>query len=333
VAQFDAGRTSSDGGGALLLREVEARTGWLQWFGACFRDGRLATRTEHTVAELVAQCVLGIALGYEDLIDHETLRDDPLLALAAGKKDVMGAERVRERDRGDALADKSTLNRLEHDRGTATRYRRIDHEGDAIERYFSDCFLEAHAEPPARIVLDLDATDDPLHGHQEGRSFHGYYGNYCYLPLYIFGGDHLLVAQLRTANQDASAGAVDELARVVGQIRTRWPAVEIWIRAESGLARESLMAWCEANAIDYVLGLAKNARLRLAIGGAMAEAQAGHDATQAPARRYEELRYRTRKSWSRERRVVGKGQWLPGKTNPRFVVTSLPIEAYGWKTL
>jgi hypothetical protein len=333
VGRFDAGRTSSDGGGALLLREVEARTGWLQRFGACFRDGRDAARTEHTVGELVAQRVLGIALGYEDLIDHETLRDDPLLAMAAGKKDVMGAERVRERDRGHALAGKSTLNRLEHGRGTATRYHRIDHEGDAIERHFVDCFLDAHAAPPARIVLDLDATDDPLHGHQEGRFFHGYYGNYCYLPLYIFCGDHLLVAKLRTANQDAAAGAVEELARVVGQIRTRWPAVEIWIRADSGFARESLMAWCEANAVHYVLGLAKNARLRRAIGGAMAAAKAEHDATQAPARRYEELRYRTRKSWSRERRVVGKGEWLPGKANPRFVVTSLPIEAYDARTL
>ena len=332
VAQFDAGRASSDGG-VLVLREVAEQTGWLRGFGACFRDGRDATRTEHTVAELVAQRVLGIALGYEDLNDHETLRDDALLALAAGKQDVTGAERVRERDRGHALAGKSTLNRLEHGGGVATRYHRIEPDGAAIERHFVDCFLEAHAEPPARIVLDLDTTDDALHGRQEGRFFHGYYGNYCYLPLYVFCGDHLLVAKLRTANQDAAAGSVEELARVVGQIRGRWPAVEIWIRADSGFAREALMAWCETNGVHYVLGLAKNARLRRAIGSAMAAAKAEHDATQAPARRYEELRYRTRKSWSRERRVVGKGEWLPGKPNPRFVVTSLPIEAFDAKTL
>lgn len=332
VAQFDAGRTSSDGG-VLVLREVVEQTGWLRGFAACFRDGRDASRTEHTAAELVAQRVLGIALGYEDLNDHETLRDDALLALAAGKRDVTGAERVRERDRGHALAGKSTLNRLEHGRGEATRYHRIEHDDAAIERHFVDCFLAAHAEPPARIVLDLDTTDDALHGHQEGRFFHGYYGHYCYLPLYIFCGDHLLVAQLRTANQDASAGAVDELARVVEQIRVRWPDVGIWIRADSGFAREALMAWCEAHDVHYVLGLAKNARLRRAIGGAMAEAKAEHDATQVPARRYQELRYRTRKSWSRERRVIGKGEWLPGKPNPRFVVTSLPIEAYDARTL
>ncbi|MCK9988955.1 MAG: hypothetical protein AzoDbin1_05427 [Azoarcus sp.] len=333
VGCFDAGRTSSDAGGTLLLREVAQRTGWLQRFAACFRDGRDRARREHTVAELVAQRVLGIALGYEDLNDHETLRDDALLALAAGKRDVTGAERVRARDRGHALAGKSTLNRLEHGRGEATRYHRIEHDAAAIERHFVDCFLDAHAQAPERIVLDLDATDDPVHGHQEGRFFHGYYGNYCYLPLYVFCGDHLLVAKLRTADQDAAAGAVEELSRVVAQIRARWPAVEIWIRADSGFAREGVMAWCEANDVHYVLGLAKNARLRRAIGRAMAQAEMEHRETQAPARRFEELRYRTRKSWSRERRVVGKAERLPGKANPRFVVTSLSIEAFDAKTL
>jgi hypothetical protein len=332
VGQFDAGRTSSDGG-VVLLREVEERTGWLRRFASCFRDGRAAARTEHTVEELVAQRVLGIALGYEDLVDHETLRDDALLALAAGKRDVTGAERVRERDRGHALAGKSTLNRLEHGRGVASRYHRIAFESAAIERHFVDCMLDAHATPPTRIVLDLDATDDPVHGHQEGRFFHGYYGNYCYLPLYIFCGDHLLVAKLRTADQDAAAGTVEELSRVVAQIRARWPAVAIWIRADSGFAREAIMTWCETNGVEFVLGLAKNARLRRAIGGDLAEAAAEHQATHAPARRYRELVYRTRKSWSRERRVVGKAEWLPGKPNPRFVVTSLPTEDYDARTL
>lgn len=332
VAEFDAGRTSSDGG-ALLLREVEARTGWLRRFAGCFRDRRDPARTEHSLEGLVAQRVVGIALGYEDLNDHDTVRDDPLVALAAGQRDVTGAERRRARDRGHALAGKSTLNRLELGRPEPGRYHRIDHDPEAIERQFVDCFLEAHAEPPERIVLDLDATDDPLHGRQEGRFFHGYYGAYCYLPLYIFCGDHLLCAKLRRSNQDASAGAVEELARIVGQIRARWPEVEIWIRGDSGFARESIMAFCEAEGVHYVLGLAKNARLKRALGGAMAEAERHHAATGERVRLYEELRYRTRRSWSRTRRVVGKAERLPGKANPRFVVTSLDPERYEAKTL
>ncbi|HYN51500.1 MAG TPA: IS1380 family transposase [Thermoleophilaceae bacterium] len=325
VVRFDAERTSSDGG-VVVLREVAERTGWLLGFGACFRDGRAAWRTEHTALELVSQRVLGIALGYEDLNDHETLRDDPLFALAAGKRDVLGAERSRERDRGHALAGKSTLNRLEHGCGEATRYHRIDHDDAAIERHFVGCFLDAHAEPPGKIVLDLDATDDPLHGHQEGRFFHGYYGNYCYLPLYIFCDDHLLVAKLRPSNQDAAAGAVEELARVVAQIRTRWPAVEIWIRADSGFAREAVMAWCEANGVEYVLGLARNARLQRAIGGPLHEAKERCEASGEAVRSFVELDYRTKKTWSCTRRVVAKAEVLPGKANPRFVVTSLAAD-------
>ena len=326
VGCFDAGRTSSDGGGLLLLREVAEQTGWLQRFGGCFRDGRDAKRTEHTVAELVAQRVLGIAVGYEDLNDHEWLRDDALLALAAGKSDLTGEQRPRERDRGHALAGKSTLNRLELGRPVPSRYHRIDHDAAAIERQFVDCMLEAHAQPPERIVLDLDATDDALHGNQEGRFFHGYYGHYCYLPLYIFCGDHLLVAKLRPANQDASAGAVEELARVVEQIRARWREVAITIRADSGFAREALMAWCEANGVDYVLGLARNARLQRAIGGTLHEAKGRCEASHKAVRIYQELDYRTKKTWSRSRRVVAKAEWLPGKANPRFVVTSLATE-------
>jgi hypothetical protein len=333
VGRFDGGLTTSDAGGALLLREVAERTGWLRGFGDCFRDGRSAVRIEHTAQELIAQRVLGIALGYEDLNDHETLRDDPLLALAAGKRDVLGVERARERDRGHALAGKSTLNRLEHGRREATRYHRIDHDEAAIERHFVDCFLDAPAEPPREVVLDLDATDDPLHGHQEGRFFHGYYGNYCYLPLYVFCGDHLLVAKLRPSNQDASAGAVEELARVVAQIRARWPAVEIWVRADSGFAREALMTWCEANGVEYVLGLARNARLQRAIGGELHEAKERCQASGEAVRSFVELAYRTRKTWSRTRRVVAKAEALPGKTNPRFVVTSLPAERYEAKIL
>jgi hypothetical protein len=333
VAQFDAGRTSSDGG-VVLLREVAERTGMLDRFAGCFRDGREAHRVEHSVATLVKQRVLGIALGYEDLNDHETLRDDALLALAAGQPDVLGAERARARDRGHALAGKSTLNRLERHGGKgSTRYHRIQHDGAAIEGQFVECFLAAHARAPEQIVLDLDATDDPVHGDQEGRFFHGYYGHYCYLPLYVFCGDHLLVAKLREANQDASAGAVEELTRVVGQIRARWPAVEIRIRADSGFAREAIMAWCEANGVGYVLGLARNARLQRAIGAALNEAKERCEATQAAVRIYQELDYRTQRSWTRARRVVAKAEHLPGKANPRFVVTSLPAERYAAATV
>jgi hypothetical protein len=328
VARFDAGRATSDGG-VLLLREVAERTGWLKRFAACFRDGRVATRTEHPVEVLVAQRVLGIALGYEDLNDHETLRDDALFALAAGQADVTGAERARERDRGHALAGKSTLNRLELGRGgVPSRYHRIVADPEAIERLLVDCGLEAAGEVPERVVLDLDTTDDQIHGHQEGRFFHGYYGGYCYLPLYVFWGDRLLAAKLRTANQDAAAGAVEEVARIVGRIRARWPAVEIWIRADSGFAREALMAWCEENGVEYVLGLARNARLQRAIGGRLHEARQRCEASGEAVRSYQELDYRTRKTWSRERRVVAKAEWLPGKANPRFVVTSLPAHRF-----
>jgi len=332
VGRFDAEHASSDGG-VLLLRELEQRTGWLARFAGGFMDRRDASRVEHTIAELVTQRVLGIALGYEDLNDHDRLRDDALFALASGKRDLVGATRVRARDRGHALAGKSTLQRLEHGRSEATRYQRIDHDPAALERQFVECFLDAHAQAPERIVLDLDATDDPLHGHQEGRFFHGYYGGYCYLPLYVFCGDHLLVAKLRTADRDAADGAVEELARVVAQIRTRWPKIEIWIRGDSGFAREALLSWCEANGVEYVVGLARNARLQRAIGRAMHEVREEHATTQVAARQFVELRYRTQRTWSRERRVVAKAEWLPGKPNPRFVVTSLVPERFAAREL
>jgi hypothetical protein len=333
VGRFDAGRTSSEGG-AVLLREVVERTGWLKRFAGCFADRRDPGRREHPLEVLVTQRVLGIALGYEDLNDHETLRDDALFALAAGQTDVTGEGRTRSRDRGHALAGKSTLQRLEQvPPEGGHRYHKIDRDDGALERQFVDCFVEAHREPPERIILDLDATDDPLYGHQEGRFFHGYFGCYCYLPLYIFCGDHLLCAKLRRSNIDAAAGAVEELERIVEQIRTHWPEVEIWIRADSGFAREPIMAWCERNGVHYVLGLAKNARLKRALGRELAEVKQLQEETGEPVRIYKELRYRTRKSWSRERRVVGKAEQLPGKANPRFVVTSLAEERYDARTL
>jgi hypothetical protein len=331
VADFSAGRLSSEAGGLLLLREVAERSGLLREFAACFTDHRDPRLIEHTVPELVSQRVLALACGYEDLNDHDVLRDDAVLALAAGKADVTGAARPRARDRGHALAGKSTLNRWERTPADATagaRYHKIVYDAAAIEGVFVAAFLAAHATPPAEVVLDLDATDDPVHGHQEGRFFHGYYRAYCYLPLYIFAGDFLLAATLRRADRDGAAGAVEEVARIVGQLRAQWPAVRIIVRGDAGFARDALMTWCEAHAVDYVLGLARNDRLEAAVTLELALAEIGCAVTQAPVRLYKDFGYRTRTSWTRARRVVGKAEHLPGKANPRFVVTSLGPEAW-----
>jgi hypothetical protein len=260
--------------------------------------------------------VFGIALGYEDLNDHDELRHDPVMHVLAGK--------LAARREGCApVAGKSTLNRLELSRPDLTRYHKIAHDPAAIERLFVTLFMEAHKVAPKEIMLDLDATDDPLHGQQEGRFFHGYYDCYCYLPLYVFCGEQLLAAKLRGSNIDASAGAVEEIARIVTQIRARWPDVRITLRADSGFAREELMAWCEDNAVDYIFGLAKNARLNRAIGAELAAAREESRTTSQSARRFKELLWTTRDSWSRQRRVIGKAEWTSGKPNPRFIVTSL----------
>ncbi len=328
VARFDGGSITSDGGG-LLLREVERRTGILEQFAACFTDHRDPRFIEHSVQELVGQRVYGLALGYEDLNDHDELRRDPLLATLVGKVDPTGVQRLRDRDVGKALAGKSTLNRLElttADAGPASRYKKIVLDGAAVDRLFVNVFLQAFRKAPRQIVLDLDATDDPLHGGQEGRFFHGFYGHYCYLPLYIFCGEFLLCARLRRSNLDASAGTVEELERIVTQIRAAWPRVQVIIRADSGFAREAIMAWCEAHAVDYVLGLAKNARLKRALGKELRQAKREHAQTSAPARVFKDFIYKTRKSWSRKRRVVGKAEYLPAGPNPRFVVTLIPKE-------
>lgn len=325
VARFDGGSITSDGG-ALLLREVEARTGIVAGFARCFRDLRDPLRVEHSVAELVTQRVFGLALGYEDLVDHDALRRDPLLAVAVGRAD---AERP--------LAGKSTLNRLELTRGDATvaaRYQKIVIDQAAVDCLLVDVFLKAHDTPPQQIVLDLDATDDPLHGHQEGRFFHGYYNCYCYLPLYIFCGEHLLCARLRTSDIDGAAGSVDELTRIVAQIRARWPLVAITIRADSGFCRDELLVWCEENGIDYVLGLARNPRLEAEIAQTLELAAVKRELTgRAAARIFKELTYRTLDSWSRSRRVVAKAESLEKGPNPRFIVTSLPWKAIDGRTL
>jgi Transposase DDE domain group 1 len=329
VSRFDGGEITTDAGG-LLLREVEKRTGIIERFAACFGDHRKPEQVEHTVQQLVAQRVYALALGYEDLNDHDELRRDPLLAVLAEKPDPTGEGRARERDRGKALAGKSTLNRLELTKAAVEeneRYKKITLDLEAVDRLLVQVFLEAHAQPPAAIVLDLDATDDPLHGNQEGRFFHGYYGQYCYLPLYIFAGDHLLCARLRPSNLDASAGCVDEVERIVAEIRRAWPEVKITLRGDSGFCREELMAWCEKAGVDYVLGLAKNERLKAEIVAEQQQAAEEFRATGKPARVFKEFRYQTRQSWSRARRVVAKAEHLEKGANPRFVVTSLGAEA------
>ena len=335
VGRFDGGRITSDGGG-LLLREADQRLGLLDRLAGCFSDYRNPKAIEHSVPALVAQRVYGLALGYEDLNDHDVLRKDSVLALLVGKQDLTGDGRVRESDRGNPLAASSTLNRLElstPEDAPSDRYKKIAADPAALDRLLVDLFVESYPKAPREIWLDLDATDDPLHGHQEGRFFHGYYRCYCYLPLYIFCGEHLLCARLRPSNQDGAAGSVEELARIVAQIRSRWPKTRIVIRGDSGFCREAIMAWCEANDIRYVLGLARNKRLHRALGREMAEAQAEHQRTGKAARRFRDFRYRTRKSWSRERRVVGKAEYLPNKANPRFVVTNLPLSRVGAKRL
>ena len=296
VAAFDGGEVTSDAGG-LLLGATDRAIGLTARFAACFCDNRAQAQVEHTVKAMVAQRVFGIALGYEDLVDHDQLRHDPVLATLAGKL-------AARRKNCAPLAGKSTLNRLEHAPSEPARYHKIGHDGGAVERLPVELFLEAHKRAPKQIILDLDATDDPLHGHQEGRFFHGYYDCYCYLPLYVFCGRHLLAAKLRRSNIDASAGAVAEVERIVGQIRGRWPRVAIVLRADSGFARDELMAWCEANAVDYVFGLARNERLVSAIASELAAAEAASLIQSGPARRFADFAWRTLDSWSRTRRVV-----------------------------
>jgi hypothetical protein len=315
VAAFDGGTITSDAG-ALLLGAADRAIGLLDRFAGCFHDERRAEWIEHEVVTLVGQRVFGIALGYEDLNDHDHLRHDPMMAVLAGKL-------TARREDCAPVAGKSTLNRLELSQLEPTRYHKISHNPIAIKRLFVDQFLEAHKRAPSQIILDLDATDDPVHGMQEGRFFHGYYDCYCYLPLYVLCGRDLLVAKLRPASMDAAAGAVEEVARLVAHIRRRWPQVRILVRADSGFARDELMAWCEANGVDYLLGLAKNDRLVAEIASELARAEVKSRRTGKPARYFKEFKWTTRRSWSRERRIVAKAEFTSGEANPRFVVTSL----------
>jgi hypothetical protein len=336
MSKFDGGNITSDAGG-LLLRETEKRTGILKGFADCFEDLRNSKMIEHPVAELIAQRVYGLALGYEDLNDHDELRQDPLLAVLVGKKDPEGETRVRQRDKGKALAGKSTLNRLELTPAKPTeeeqRYKKIIMKPEEIDRLFVDAFIQAHREAPKEIVLDVDATDDPLHGKQEGRFFHGYYMNYCYLPLYIFCGEFLLCARLRPSNIDASEGTVEELERIVSQIRSTWPEVRITVRGDSGFCRNEIMSWCEAQNIEYIFGFAKNERLKAIIAEELEQAQQLYEETGKKARVFKDFHYQTLHSWTRERRLVAKAEYLDKGANPRFVVTSIKKEQMDARTL
>ena len=325
VARFDGGAISSDGG-SVLLRETDQRLNLLPRLAECFLDSRAQDRVDHSILEMVSQRVYGLALGYEDLNDHEQLRKDPLLAMFAGREEL-----------DKPLAGKSTLNRLELGNGQPDRYKKITFWKSAMDELLVNVFVESHQTAPEEIILDVDTTDLPLHGKQEGRFFHGYYDSYCYLPLYIFCGGHVLCARLRQSNTDASAGSLVEIERIVGQIRTAWPKVRIILRGDSGFCRNEVMKWCESQSVDYVFGLARNQRLRSIIGRQMWEATEQWNRTGKPARVFAEFSYRTRKAnnrgWDRERRVVAKAEHISGKENPRFIVTSLKAEPWAAQAL
>jgi Transposase DDE domain group 1 len=343
VWRFDGGDITSDGG-ALVLKKLEEKTAIVRRFAACFEDYRKPNLIEHPLLDLISQRVFGLALGYEDLNDHDELRSDPMLAVALGKDDVKGEQRRREQDRGKALAGKSTLNRLEL---TAPDYdgsprqkdsgkpetKKIVVDPESIDALLVDLFLEAHEQSPEQIVLDLDATEDLLYGQQEGRFYHGYYHDYCYLPLYVFCGEHLLCSRLRMSNIDASADSVEELEPLVARIRQRWPTVKILLRGDGGFCREKLMAWCAREGLDYIFGLAQNARLKKQIEPEMAQAAAQYEQTQAPARVFTEFLYATEKTWSRQRRVIAKAEHIAKGANPRFIVTSLSQEQMAGREL
>ena len=311
TARFDGGTISSDGG-AVLLQQTDRRLNLLERFSRSFLDGRNQALVEHKISEMVAQRVYGLALGYEDINDHEQLRTDPVFGMLAERSDL-----------SNPLAGKSTLNRMELGIGINSRYKKITFWKEGVDQLLVNVFLEAHAAPPEQIVLDIDTTDLPLHGKQEGRFYHGYYHNYIYLPLYIFCGEHVLCARLREANSDAASGSLVEIQRVVEQIRAAWPSVKITLRGDSGFCRQDLMEWSEANGVDFIFGLARNKRLTKIIGSHLHQAQQQWVLTGEPARIFADFSYQTKKSWKRTRRVVAKAEHIDGKSNPRFVVTSL----------
>jgi len=326
VAGFDGGKITSNAG-ALLLGQLDSGLGLVRQFAGCFTDWRDPRFIEYTVETMVGQWIFGLALGYEDLNGHDELRKDPTFAVLAGKL-------AAGREGCEPLAGKSTLNRLEHTpKRNAAKYHKIDCVGSKVDDLFVDVFLEAHDRAPKEIILDIDPTDIPLYGEQQGRFFHGYYNDYCYLPLYIFCGDHLLLAKLCEANREAAAGTVQEVARIVQRIRRCWPRGRVTLRADSAFAREELMAWCERNGVHYVFGLKRNPRLETDLAEQLVQAKRQCEASGKAARVFRDFRYQTKDSWSRKRRVVGKAEHTPDGSNPRFVVTSLGCSAYDARAL
>ena len=325
VARFDGGTISSDGG-AFLLRQADQRLNLLARLAECFLDGRNQNQVEHSILEMLSQRIYGLALGYEDLNDHEQLRNDPVFGILAGREQLE-----------EPLAGKSTLNRMELGAGVKDRYKKITFWKEAVDELMVNVFIESYAQAPKQIVLDIDTTDLPLHGKQEGRFFHGYYDSYCYLPLYVFCGEHVLCARLREANHDASFDSLREIQRIVAQIRAAWPEVKIILRGDSGFCRNELMNWCEAQRVDFLFGMARNQRLRRIIGAEMHAATEQWKQTGKPARVFSEFHYQTKKrkkgGWDRERRVVAKAEHIDGKENPRFVVTSLTSEEWAAQAL
>jgi len=325
VARFDGGTISSDGG-AFLLRQTDRRLNLLPRLAECFLDGRNQNMVDHSIQEMLSQRIYGLALGYEDVNDHEQLRHDPVFGILAGREELE-----------QPLAGKSTLNRMELGAGENDRYKKITFWKDALDELLVKVFLESYPEAPEQIVLDIDTTDLPLHGKQEGRFFHGYYDNYCYLPLYIFCGEQVLCARLREANHDAYWGSLPEIQRIVEQIRTAWPEVKIVLRGDSGFCRNELMSWCEGHGVEFVFGMARNQRLRKIIGAEMHAATEQWKQTGQASRVFSEFQYQTKKTkqggWDRARRVAAKAEHIDGKENPRFVVTSLTSDKWTAQSL
>ncbi len=336
TVNFEGGQVSSDGGGVLLAR-LDRSYGYLQRFAACFRDHRDPELIEHQLLEVLRQRTYAMALGYEDVNDHDRLRADPLLASLCGKEDPLGQDRERDQDKGKALAGKSTLNRLEltpADASAASRYKKIVGDPEALEEYFIDEWVRSLAKDAHEVILDLDRTDDPLYGEQEGRFFHGYYEEYCYTPLYIFAGDWPVVAALHTAESEHLAEVVRLLGKILERVRRRRPQLRVVLRGDSGFCRKELMSWCEHNGVKYVLGLARNAVLERILRGSLRSAKSMLAFNDSQTERvYKDFRYGA-KSWGRpKRRVVGKAEWTKEGANPRFVITNFTAQEHAAQDL
>ena len=336
TGKFEGGTITSDAGG-LLLREIDAANQYIKDFAKCFKDYRDKKKIEHKIEELLAQRIFGICLGYEDVIDHDELRKDPLFATICGKTDPEGKDRNLKRDKGKALAGKSTINRVEYSAThleEPTRYKKILYDEKMIDNYFIEKFIQSREDDkPECLILDIDATDDPLHGHQQGRFFHGYYDCYCYLPLYIFCGEDLLSVKLRTANLDPGNEALPDIRRVVKRLKEKWPEVKIILRGDSGFCREHIMSWCEQEGIFYLFGMSKNNRLYKRIEKELTLVKKIYKKTSKTNRKYKDFTYRTLKSWRRRRRVIGKAEYGFKGENPRFIVTNLGKDEYSAQEL